>query len=431
MIKKLRRRLTLLFSLLTCAIFIGLTAIAWYLAVNQYQTNYNTAYSSEFNTLKNHLTTTNIIRDSWLAERELTGVCIIHIEDGTTPLHFAGSYMVGEQRKSLIKLAEAEILLNSKVDATSASDFYRIKDTNNHPYMCIKTVVYRSNGEMTLMMIKDYLPVEQHLQKSAWTYGGLALGGCILLTFACHLMVYIATRPVQESLQQQAEFIAAASHELRSPLTVIHAAVDAANVEEDTTKQQQLLKSVKREVNRLKALTDDLLLLTRSDAGSRAMNFQSFCPDTMLIELYDEFLPVCQQQGQPFTLRLPDEELPMVYADSERISQLISILIQNALAYTTPGTGIELQAAVVRHGKNDSETIISVIDHGNGIPDTEKSQVFRRFYRSDQSRSDKTHFGLGLSIASEIAREHNTKIELTDTPDGGATFQIILKKERL
>lgn len=109
----------------------------------------------------------------------------------------------------------------------------------------------------------------------------------------------------------------------------------------------------------------------------------------------------------------------------EKVSQILTILIDNALSYVPEGGSIRLQAK-----KEPGAIAISVSDNGPGIPDSEKDSVFQRFYRSDASRNDKQHFGLGLCIAKEIALLHQGSLKILDTPGGGATFILKLPLQK-
>ena len=122
---------------------------------------------------------------------------------------------------------------------------------------------------------------------------------------------------------------------------------------------------------------------------------------------------------------MPEEPLPRCLCDGERIRQLLSILIDNAFCYTPAGGRVLLFLEA-----SPGALRIGVSDNGPGIPDSEKERVFERFYRFDAARSQKEHFGLGLSIAWEIARLHRGKLLLTDTTGGGSTFLLILPDEK-
>lgn len=107
--------------------------------------------------------------------------------------------------------------------------------------------------------------------------------------------------------------------------------------------------------------------------------------------------------------------------DKGRFTQVIGILIDNALNYSPINTTITLRPYVNKHW-----FYLSVIDHGEGIPDKNKGSIFERFYRADSSRNDISHFGLGLSVAKELICLHKGTIHVNNTPLGGSTFVLKL-----
>ena len=121
---------------------------------------------------------------------------------------------------------------------------------------------------------------------------------------------------------------------------------------------------------------------------------------------------------------MPEDFLPRVYCNDSYLYQILSILLDNAIAYGCPPDGaseITLSASF-----RASTVVLSVIDHGPGIPDNEKPLVFDRFYRGDKSRNKKEHFGLGLSIADKLAGHLKIVVEAGDTEGGGTTFRVKL-----
>ena len=146
---------------------------------------------------------------------------------------------------------------------------------------------------------------------------------------------------------------------------------------------------------------------------------------------------MARSKGLRFDIELPDEVVTPIRCDAERIRQLLSILIDNAFSYTPKGGRICLSLATetpaflsdsfnFRRSAQYQKLYLSVIDNGPGIPDDQKDAVFERFHRLDTARHDKAHFGLGLCIAQEIVSLHHGQLLLTDTPDGGATFTVVL-----
>jgi signal transduction histidine kinase len=166
-------------------------------------------------------------------------------------------------------------------------------------------------------------------------------------------------------------------------------------------------------------LISDLLLLASSDAETWSLVKEPVEMDTLLIEIYDMICSCFNKNNYQITLDLPEEELHVIYGDRERIKQIFTILIDNAMSHTPPGGIIALRAY-----NQKNYVVVEVEDHGHGIFDEDKKQVFERFYRGDGSRNDKKHFGLGLSIAKELIELHEGSIFIKDTPGGGATFVL-------
>ena len=143
--------------------------------------------------------------------------------------------------------------------------------------------------------------------------------------------------------------------------------------------------------------------------------------DTLLLSAYEKFEPLARKKSISISISLPDKIIPPCPCDKERIEQVFSILLDNAISYTPPEGRISLsmEASMERLS-------FRVSDNGAGIPDAEKKAVFGRFYRCDKSHKDKSHFGLGLCIAQEIIHMHKGKLWIEDTPGGGATFVVVL-----
>ena len=163
-----------------------------------------------------------------------------------------------------------------------------------------------------------------------------------------------------------------------------------------------------------------MLALASSDAGNWKMDIRETDVDTLLIETWEKFSESARKKNIRLNLDIEDH-YPKTHCDKERISQVLGILLDNAISYSSPGQTIEMGAKVL-----PPKLAFFVIDHGPGIADAEKEKVFERFYSGDPSRTDKSHFGLGLSIAQEIVRLHHGTIRLTDTLGGGCTFEICL-----
>lgn len=141
------------------------------------------------------------------------------------------------------------------------------------------------------------------------------------------------------------------------------------------------------------------------------------------MDAYEKFELPARQKKLSLSMSLPEEQLPSCFCDPERIAQVFSILLDNAISYTPEGGKITLSLSMEhRH----SMLCFRVSDTGPGVSDAEKGLIFDRFYRSETSHTEKNHFGLGLCIAKEIISAHQGSLWVEDAPEGGAGFVFML-----
>lgn len=228
--------------------------------------------------------------------------------------------------------------------------------------------------------------------------------------------------PLEESHRKQTEFIAAASHELRSPLAVILSGISALQTASPEDRPR-FLSALHDEGTRMSRLVNDMLSLANADNQSWSI-FPAPCElDTLVLDTYEKYEALMEQKHLRFSIGLPDTILAPCTCDASRISQVLCILLDNAISYVPENGKIRLSLT-----ETDSSFRISVQDNGPGIPDEKKKSVFERFYRADSARNDKQHFGLGLCISHEIITLHKGDISVSDTPGGGAVFTVSLPK---
>lgn len=184
-----------------------------------------------------------------------------------------------------------------------------------------------------------------------------------------------------------------------------------------------LLSLIDSECARMSRLVDDMLFLASADAKTWNLNLETVDMDTLLIDLYESFQPLCHEKSISLRLELPARPLPRIAADPQRIRQLLMILLDNALTYTPSGCSICIRARAAFSGRH---LTVEVANQGCRIPDRVKPYIFDRFYQADGSRSDKRHFGLGLSITKELVSLHGGEIQAADEPGGGACFSVTL-----
>ena len=241
-------------------------------------------------------------------------------------------------------------------------------------------------------------------------------------------MARVAVKPVKESWDRQQEFVADASHELKTPLTVILAnnniLLDPARglAEED----RKWVESTQDEAAHMKTLVDQLLFLARSDSGDQKMLLSDLDLGDMVMDDVLQFEPVAFERG---ILIEPDLEPDIhIEGDSTMIRQLIHILLDNACKYASANGTIDVSLKRERQG-----CTLAVHNPGPAIPADDLPHIFERFYRADKARTHKENtsgYGLGLAIAKSIAEDHNGTIQCTSTDENGTTFTVRFR-ERL
>lgn len=271
----------------------------------------------------------------------------------------------------------------------------------------------RSGQGLVLLVLAPQDAFLQQLCRQRLLYVLLSLSGCILLTLFAFFFTGRLIKPIRENQEKQLQLVANASHELRTPLAVI---LSSAEIRAPGYEQ-----TIAGEALRMSHLVDEMLALTGLESHRRQLRLCPLETDTFLLELYEQWEPLTATEGRLLLLSLPEETLPCISADKERLQQLLLILLQNALSYTPSGGTVTLRAFAA-----DKLICFQVVDNGIGIDDSEKEKIFERFYHSDTSRHDKSHFGLGLPLAREIVLAHKGRIEVSDTPGGGSTFSCYL-----
>ena len=230
--------------------------------------------------------------------------------------------------------------------------------------------------------------------------------------------------PIKIAFQKQKEFVADASHELRTPLTVLTIAAEglAGDTESNYSEfAQRVLKGIQAETKHMNELVDNLLVLARGDSSLWTLEWEWFYLKEEVEQTLLRLKPLAETKGINFSWKLPEEELE-IYADRRMVSQLVTILVDNAIKYTERGKKV-----FVNLTKEDGKAVLSVTDEGVGITAGDQGKIFERFYRVDKSRTrSKGGFGLGLPIAKLIVKKHHGSISLSSTLNVGSTFIVKL-----
>jgi two-component system phosphate regulon sensor histidine kinase PhoR len=219
------------------------------------------------------------------------------------------------------------------------------------------------------------------------------------------------------------EFVANVSHELRTPLAAIKATADTLDggALDDPAAARQFLARIQREVDRMGRLVQELLELSRLESGQEKLNLEPASIQAAVDEAVERHRGQAEAAGVALNVGLPDS-LPLVLTDGERLQQVLSNLLDNALKFTPRGGSVTVSTS-----QEPGKVWVSVSDTGAGIPDEHLPHVFERFYKVDRSRSGEG-VGLGLAIARHIVHAHGGDIRVSSREGEGSTFSFSLPR---
>ena len=257
----------------------------------------------------------------------------------------------------------------------------------------------QDNGAYEKIAFVDMSMEQAMLRRTLLSYLPIALGAFLLLLAASVLLSRWATAPVERAWKAQRQFLSDASHELKTPLTVILSnaeLLESASLDERSARWADNIHS---EARQMKSLVEQMLTLARADNMSASPVFSQVSLSDTAEDCVLAFEPVAYEAGKSLVYDIAPEVL--VQGDADRLRQLVSILLDNAIKYGADGGTITLSVE-----KLDRQVRLTVANPGEPIPPEKLSHLFERFYRADDSRGEKSGFGLGLAIAENIASIH-------------------------
>jgi signal transduction histidine kinase len=247
----------------------------------------------------------------------------------------------------------------------------------------------------------------------AFNFFTVMLGGV-----ASYLLARRTLQPIEDALESQSRFSSDAAHELRTPLAIMQSEIEVELRSKKATKltHGQTLESNLEEVERLRTLTDRLLLL----AANHEISLERVQADEAAIDALNRFIPLAQAKHISIENSVGNHS---ILANRESLTDVLGVLIDNAIKYTHDKSTIRLISEA-----NDKSAYLSVVDEGPGLSPEEQTKVFDRFYRVDSSRSAQhvEGHGLGLSIAKRLIELQNGTISVASEIGKGSTFTVRL-----
>lgn len=274
----------------------------------------------------------------------------------------------------------------------------------------------RKTGYTSTLIAFTDTTLESTTMRSMAAVCSLAGSAALLVLFLCsYLLAGVVTRPVGAAWAQQEQFLSDASHELKTPLTVILSSAELLN-QSALPEQAVYIDNIREESRRMKLLVEDMLTLSRAQRSAGSLPEQTADLSEAAMTAALRFEPVAFEAGKRLEYDIAPE-LP-VRGDGGKLGQALAALLDNAVKYSAGGTDIRLTAE-----KQGRFAVVAVADSGPDIPADKLPHIFDRFYRADEARTDGDSFGLGLPIAKAIIDAHRGTLRCES--GGGVTRFII------
>ena len=275
-----------------------------------------------------------------------------------------------------------------------------------------------SNYQIAFVDISANLKDMKNLIITSMIVGTFAFLAFLLLSF---ILSNWALRPVQHAWDQQKQFVADASHELKTPLTVILADSDIllAHANDTIDHQGKWINSIQSEAQRMKKLVESLLFLAKSDANRLPVEFQNINFSDIVWNCILPFESIAYEHG--IHLHSEIENDLYVSGNEAQLKQVMLIFLDNACKYTPAKGKISIHLK-----KNNEKLVCKIHNTGSYISKEEQAHIFERFYRCDKARVHEGGYGLGLPIAKSIMDAHHGQIQVESNEVEGCCFQLIL-----
>lgn len=335
--------------------------------------------------------------------------------------------LVWNKKHQLLEQNRGSELFLGNEKLVEPKNFNKLTDINieDYSYRYIAVQVDTNIGKVSIQVIRN-TNSERELLDRLLLIMIIGCGiGILCAVVSGYFLAGRALIPIKNAWQKQQQFVSDASHELRTPLAVIQAKTELIFRSPSASIKDKIIdiSTISNESRRLSKLVTNLLTLARSDSDQIEVKKESFRVDQLLVEIMQQYEEIVAYQEKSLVLNPAD---PVSFlGDRERIHQLIVILLDNAIKFTSEGGEIRLSCI-----QSYSSIILQVEDSGIGISEKDIPRIFDRFYQGDKSRTGAEGTGLGLSIAKWIIDKHHGKVKVTSSLGKGTMFEITFPKNK-
>ena len=287
---------------------------------------------------------------------------------------------------------------------------------DQYKYICVTTTDSNENN-MILYVFLNCSRELMTIKNYAFASIGISLIGLLIVFLLVCFFSKVVTKPMAESYEKQKRFITDASHEIKTPLTIIDANTE---ILEMTHGENEWTESIRKQIGRLTSLTEKLVFLSRMDEENSKLEMEVFNISDAITDTAMPFKAVAAAKGKTLEINVLSD---ISYCGNETtIRQIVSLLLDNAVKYSSENSLIKVDFCV--SGKSKVLTVWNSVDK---IEQGKLDYLFERFYRIDKSRNSKTGgFGIGLSVVQAIVAAHKGKISAKSEDGKSITFVITL-----
>lgn len=308
-------------------------------------------------------------------------------------------------------------------DEEKLEEIYQLSIDNEFFYRAINIEISEESKDDVYVQLLINIDTERYLIANYFkVIIHAVIFGIVLVIVASILMAKRTMKPIIKMIDRQNEFVSNVSHELRTPLTIIQAKQELL-LQEPNAKVIDKIEDISltlNETKRLGKMTKDLLMLSRADDKDIKLQKEEVNVDEFITNFVKPYQEIIEMEEKELVLNLNYKKVAMI--DTNKIYQLMVILLDNAMKYTEKGDMIEIATSY-----KDNKCIIEVKDTGIGISEEAINRIFERFYREDKARNRETGgTGLGLSIADMIVSAHSGTIKASHNGSDGTIFTIKL-----
>ncbi len=424
MFRKIQIKLSLICCLATALIVLVIMLCCLNVSEKNMYGQEKTLFFLKANAISSDLHVLESIRIDWYMKNFTPPDNILYIEINGSPSTLSSLILSGEDlaliRKTKEHIKKNHLTPNTRGGSSAAEQHFEYL-ISSRKYLVMNGMFYKNKQELSYIYLYSLERFFHNVKMQRILFFSIWLFSIFILYVFSHIFTSRALKPVIQNEEKQKNFIAVASHELRSPLAVFKTGLSVLKNKPDAEKTTRIFSLLEHEMSRMERLVGDLLYLSKVENAGLKFHFEHVSLADLLTSIYEQYAEIAQKKRLTFSITIAAPGDYSCFCDRQRIEQAIIILLENALSYTPSGQSVTLNLY-----RSHKKYYIQVIDTGTGIPDSEKEKIFDRFYQVNTSHNQKEHFGLGLSIAKEICHVHGGNIFVDDTKGGGSAFTLKL-----